>query len=86
MLIIDCFDVVCLLTDIMLIIDCFDVVCFAVETAVSETEIQVFTCDLLTCIWNWYRRSKTHKRFKITLFIKTKHNMQIFGVIPFIEL
>ena len=27
-----------------------------------------------------------HKRFKITLFIRTKHNMQIFGVIPFIKL
>ena len=26
-----------------------------------------------------------HKRFKITLFIRTKHNMRIFGVIPFIN-
>ena len=27
-----------------------------------------------------------HKRFKRTLFIRTKHNMRIFGVIPFIKL
>ena len=27
-----------------------------------------------------------YKRFRITLFIRTKHNMQIFGVIPFIKL
>ena len=25
---------------------------------------------------------QTHKRFKRTLFIRTKHNMYIFGVIP----
>ena len=29
---------------------------------------------------------QTHKRFKRTLFIRTKHNMQIFRVIPFIKL
>ena len=29
---------------------------------------------------------QTHKRFKRTLFIRTKHNMRIFGLIPFIEL
>ena len=28
---------------------------------------------------------QTHKRFKRTLFIRTKHNMQIFWVIPFIK-
>ena len=35
---------------------------------------------LITC------RIQTHKRFKITLFIRTKHNMLIFGVSPFIKL
>ena len=29
---------------------------------------------------------QTHKRFKRTLFIRTKHNMQISRVIPFIKL
>ena len=29
---------------------------------------------------------QTHKRFKIRLFIRTKHNMRIFGTIPFIKL
>ena len=29
---------------------------------------------------------QTQKRFKRTLFIRTKHNTQIFGVIPFIKL
>ena len=29
---------------------------------------------------------QTHKRFKITLFIRTKHNMRIFGIILFIKL
>ena len=34
-----------------------------------------------------HMRSKTRKRFKRTLlFIRTKHNMRIFGVIPFIKL
>ena len=30
--------------------------------------------------------SKTHKRFKGTLFISTRNNVRIFGVIPFIKL
>ena len=29
---------------------------------------------------------KTHERFKRKLFIRTKQNVQIFGVIPFIKL
>ena len=29
---------------------------------------------------------QTHKRFRRTLFIRTKHNKRIFGVIPFIKL
>ena len=29
---------------------------------------------------------QTHKLFKRTLFIRTKHNMRIFVVIPFIKL
>ena len=29
---------------------------------------------------------QTHRRFKRTLIIRTKHNMQIFGVIAFIKL
>ena len=29
---------------------------------------------------------QTHKKFKGTLFIRTKHNKRIFGVIPFIKL
>ena len=32
------------------------------------------------------REIQTHKRLKIMLFIRTKHNMQIFRVIPFIKL
>ena len=28
----------------------------------------------------------THKRFRITLFTRTKHNMRIFGIIPFMKL
>ena len=39
------------------------------------------TADLVWCHW-----IQTHKRFKITLFIRTKHNMRIFWVIPFIKL
>ena len=36
-----------------------------------------------------YREAKpadTHERFKRMLFIRMKHNMQIFRVIPFIKL
>ena len=29
---------------------------------------------------------QSHRRFKRTLFIRTKHHMQIFGVMPFIKL
>ena len=29
---------------------------------------------------------QTHKRFKGTLFIMTKHNMQMFGVMTFVKL
>ena len=29
---------------------------------------------------------QTHKRFKIMLFIRTKHNMRIFGITLFIKL
>ena len=29
---------------------------------------------------------ETHQRFKIMLFVRTKHNMQIFRIIPFIKL
>ena len=29
---------------------------------------------------------QTHKRFKRRLFIRTKYNMRIFGIIPFIKL
>ena len=32
------------------------------------------------------KKSKHIKRFKRTLFIRTKHNIRIFGVIPFIKL
>ena len=31
-------------------------------------------------------KTQKHKRFKIMLFITTKHNMHILGVIPFIKL
>ena len=31
-------------------------------------------------------KMQTHERFRRTLFIRTKHSMQIFRVIPFIKL
>ena len=34
----------------------------------------------------YVNKTQTHKRFRRTLFIRTKHNIQIFGVIPFIKL
>ena len=33
-----------------------------------------------------HARIQTHKRFKRTLLIRTKHNMRIFGVISFFKL
>ena len=33
-----------------------------------------------------FSQIQTHERFKITLCITTKHNMRMFGVIPFIKL
>ena len=33
-----------------------------------------------------FSKIQTHERFVITLFIRTKNNMLIFGVIPFIKL
>ena len=35
---------------------------------------------------NVFEKIQTDQRFKITLFIRTKHKMLIFGVIPFIKL
>ena len=32
----------------------------------------------------FYNKIRTHKTFKITLFIRTKHNMRMFRVIPII--
>ena len=37
-------------------------------------------------IWVNFVKSKTHRRFKRMLFIRTKHKMLIFRVIPFIKL
>ena len=31
-------------------------------------------------------KTQTHKMFKRTLFIRTKGNVRIFGIIPFIKL
>ena len=39
----------------------------------------IFKSKVLDC------KIQTRKRFKITLFIGTKHNLQYFGVIPFIK-
>ena len=36
--------------------------------------------------WTIQTKDRTQKRFKITLFIRTKHNMRIFGVISFFKL
>ena len=40
-------------------------------------EQQVWVQHILLCVYMWLKRM---------LFIRTKHNMQIFGVIPFIKL
>ena len=37
-------------------------------------------------LWLHKIKIQTHKKFKGTLFIRTKHSMRIFGVIPFIKL
>ena len=31
-------------------------------------------------------KAQTHKRFKRALFIRKKHNVQIFGAVPFTKL
>ena len=31
-------------------------------------------------------KMQTHERLKRTLFVRTKHNMRIFGVIPFMKI
>ena len=50
-----------------------------VELMITTNEYNfVYTKVLLTL--------QTHTRFKGTLFLRTKHNMRIFGVIPFIKL
>ena len=47
----------------------------SVETAKTKTDNTFFLDNI-----------QTNKRFKITLFIRIKHNMQIFGVIAFVKL
>ena len=44
-----------------------------------KTKTRNFQKQSLDC------KIQTLKRFKITLFIQTKHNLQNFGVIPFIK-
>ena len=35
---------------------------------------------------NGIKKIQTHKRFKRDFFIRTKHNIRIFGIIPFVKL
>ena len=53
-------------------------------TMMTTKHTEVSTNSILTN--NDKNEILTHKRFQITLFIRTKHNMQIFGVILFIKL
>ena len=54
----------------------FMIVMSSVTTTTSETRMTA----------RFKNRIQTHKRLKRTLFIRTKHNMQILGVIPFFKL
>ena len=42
--------------------------------------------EIERCVLTIAYQIQTHKRFKIMLFIRTKHNLQIFRVIPFMKL
>ena len=44
-----------------------------------------FICTDLFIPYQIMNRIQMYKRFKRTLFIWTKHNMEIFGVIPFYQ-
>ena len=37
----------------------------------------------LAVLYKFHCIIQTHEKFKITLFIRSKHNTQMFGVIPF---
>ena len=51
---------------------------------VTPAQQQRAESPTVTLAWhaNQYSEVQTHKRFKRTLFIRTKYNMRIFGVIP----
>ena len=46
----------------------------------------MWTRDNNTFTFSLSRKIQTHKRFKRRLYIRTKHNMQMFWVVPFIKL
>ena len=54
----------------------------AVSLDLEPFSIQHAALNKGTCI----NQIQTHKRFRITLLIRTKHNKRIFGVSPFIKL
>ena len=59
-------------------------------TFVRETEIVLFVlcmCAVGGVVLQTAVMIQTHKKFKRTLFIRTKtRNLQIFGLIPFVKL
>ena len=45
-------------------------------TPAEKVERESLSCNMI----------QTHKRFKRTLFVRTEHNVRMFGVTPFIKL
>ena len=60
----------------------FRIACDISAVSLLEIREQRYTVAINDNDDNKDTRSLTDKRFKITQFIRTKHNLQIFGVIP----
>ena len=59
------------------------------EGFATELPLVLYRFYKLTCldvITNICFMIETRKRFKTTLFIRTRHNTRIFGAVPFIKL
>ena len=61
---------------------CVCVCILCVRVIINKRSFEPFCVWLLLFFAYKYFKIQTHKRFKRTLFIRTKHNVHIFGVNP----
>ena len=56
------------------------------QLSATDTDGSLLFMQRFNPLCNLCNKIQTHNRFKRTLCIRSKYNMRIFGVIPFIKL